>query len=171
MTQPARASTERTDDELRVPIAEERLNVVKRAREIGEVLLRRSVSHERQSASIDVTRETLRVTRRNGEARAALPEEAAHAFVPEVRRIPVLGEQAVAVRQPFVTGEVVVHRRTVTERQSVTETVRHTVVEPEVVTAPQEIVEPPRQVAAPAEKLSSVWRDVRDGFSRGRQRS
>src|SRR5687767_2366453 len=96
--------------ELHVPVAEERVAVEKRSLEIGEVLLRRTVSEERQTVALDVARETLRVTRRNVTPRPALPAEVEHAFAAGTRRVPVLGQRAVTAKRPFVTGEVVVHR-------------------------------------------------------------
>ena len=173
-------------DELRVPVAEERLAVETRPHVIGEVLLRRTVSEDVQTVTLDVARETLRVTRRNVAPRPALPVETEHAFSAETRRIPVLGERAVAAKRPFVTGEVVVHRRPVVERRIVTETVRHVVVEPDVTAALSgegaelkgvvaEVAEPDGEsreiVPAPVEKLGAVWREVKEGFTRGRTRS
>ena len=180
------AGGRRERDELRIPVAEERLAVETRSHVIGEVLLRRSVSEEVQKVALDVARETVRVTRRNVAPRPALPVEAEHAFSAETRRIPVLGERAIAAKRPFVTGEVVVHRRPVVERQMVTETVRRVVVEPDVTPAisaegvepesvGREVVVPDadsrESVAAPVEKLGAVWREVKEGFTRGRTRS
>ena len=172
-------SAERADQEtteLHVPVAEERVEIEKHTREIGEVLLRRTVTEERQAATLDVATEALRVTRRNVAPRPALPAEAEQAFVAGTRRIPVLGERAVATKRPFVTGEVVVHRRPVTERRTITETVRHTVVEPEVTAKEAPAGAPaPAAPTAPAvasgERQRSVWHEVREGFSRGRQRT
>jgi uncharacterized protein (TIGR02271 family) len=178
-------------DELRVPVTEERVAVETRSHVIGEVLLRRSVSEEVQTVALDVARETLRVTRRNVAPRPALPVETEHAFSTETRRVPVLGERAVAAKRPFVTGEVVVHRRPVVEHRMVTETVRHVVVEPEITPAIRaesvesegvesagvvpEVVERDAGsreiVPAPVEKLGAVWREVKEGFTRGRTRA
>ena len=179
--------------ELRVPIAEERVEVQKRSREIGEVLLRRSVTSEHHTLPVELRREILRVTRRDVPPRPAQPAELEHAFTPGIRRVPVLGESAVAVKRPFVTGEVVVHRRPVVERTTVNETVRRAIVEPEVVEttrehgrardqgpeAPREVAEASREVVAaplevvavPVEKIGAVWREVKEGFTRGRQRT
>ena len=177
-----------------LPVAEERLSVQKETREIGEVLLRRSVTEERQTVPVEVSRETLRVTRRDVPGRVALPAEAQHAFTGGLTRIPVFAEETEHVKRPFVTGEVVVHRRPVIEERTVSETVRREKVEVE-----QQLNEPVRAEVAsevipvarpaavapdsqtivrpndafteviPALRPSALWRDVKEGWSRGRR--
>ena len=189
--------------QVRVPVAEERISVEKRTREIGEVLLQRAVTEEQQTLSLDVGRETLRVTRRTTAPRPAAPDELEAAFGSGVVRVPVFGETAAAVKRAYVTGEVVVHRREVVESRLFTETVRREAVETEMVRpeaeARREPMREPDAVPRPAapepagtteaergqpvvgknsraESLPVVrpavlWREVREGWSRGRSRS
>ena len=163
-----------------LPTAEERVSIEKRTHEIGEVLLRRTVSAERQTLTVEVARETLRVTRREMTPRAALPGEAERAFGVSLIRIPVFAEEAAHVKRPFVTGEVVVHRRPVVEERVVAETVRREAVETEIVPVErppaispeaQSIVHPSDAFTEvlPVVRPSALWRDVKEGFSRGRR--
>lgn len=189
--------------QVRVPLAEERISVEKRTREIGQVLLQRAVTEEQQTVAMDVGRETLRVTRRTAPPRPAAPDEVEAAFAAGVVRIPVFGEAAAALKRAYVTGEVVVHRRQVVESRLFTETVRREAAETEMArpdaervrgpmdetaVTPRAVVREPvrdtvtddtrpnegttgRSEGLPLVRPAALWREVREGWSRGRSRT
>jgi uncharacterized protein (TIGR02271 family) len=117
------------EGEVRIPEVEERLEVEKRDVTLGEVGVRRTVTEERQSVPVELTREEVHVERRDVADRPVAPGEAADAFESTTIRVPVRGEEAVAHKEAVVTGEVVIDKERTTERQDVTDTVRKTHVE------------------------------------------
>lgn len=109
-------------DELRMPVAEERLNVEKKATELSEVRLKKTVTEEQQSVPIDLEREEIHVQKRDVEDRPARPGE--DVFQEGTIRVPVRGEEASVSKETVVTGEVAVHKHRTTEHQNVRDTVR-----------------------------------------------
>ena len=116
---------------VRVPIMEEQIQIDVAPVVRDEVVLDRRVTEEQQTITVEVMREQLRVSRRPLATRALRADEGTAAFQERTFRIPVFGEHASARKQPFVTGEVVVHRRQVTDQQVFTETLRREHVEVE----------------------------------------
>jgi uncharacterized protein (TIGR02271 family) len=114
---------------IRVPVVEERLEVERRPADLGEVRIHKTVTEERQSVPVDLRREDVQVERRDVPERPLEPGEAATAFEGGTIRVPVRGEEAVARKEPVVTGEVVVQKEPATERQEVGGTVRRERVE------------------------------------------
>ena len=117
--------------QVRVPVMEEQLEIDVTPVVRDEVVLDRRVTEEEQTITVEVIREQLRVSRRPLAARALRADEGPAAFQERTFRVPVFGEHASARKQPFITGEVVVHRRRVPEQQIVTETLRREHVENE----------------------------------------
>jgi len=115
--------TGQNDREVRVPVAEERLNVEKRAGQIGEVDIHKQVVQERVNVPVELTREEVRVERRDVADRPLRPGENA-AFREETIRVPVRGEEAIVNKEAVVTGEVVINKQQQTERRNVSDTVR-----------------------------------------------
>jgi len=107
---------------IRVPVAEERLNVGKREGERGEVQVRKTVTEERQTVPVTLEREEVRVREVNLPDRPLQPGD--DAFNEGALRVPVRGEEAVVAKEAVVTGEVVVDKARTTERQQVSDTVR-----------------------------------------------
>ncbi len=116
-------------DEIAVPVAEERLNVEKRAAELGEVELRKTVTQEQVSVPVELMREEVRVERRDIPDRPLGAADAEALFEGGTIRVPVRGEEAEVNKEAVVTGEVVVGKERTTERQDVTDTVRRERVE------------------------------------------
>lgn len=105
-----------------IPLAEERLTVEKRAAEVGEVRLRKTVVRERQVVPVEVRREGARVEERAVAARPPRPGE--DPFREEVIRVPLRGEAVVVGKETVVTGEVVVDKEQLVERREVAGEVR-----------------------------------------------
>ena len=111
---------------VRIPVAEERLQVETREAELGQVQVRKSVVEERVEVPVDLQREEVRVERRDGGDR---PATGADLFQEGTIRVPVRGEEAVVEKEAVVTGEVVIGKERVREGQEVTDTVRRERVE------------------------------------------
>ncbi len=116
-----------TEGEIRVPVAEERLNVDKRQAELGEVQLRKTVEEEEQSVPVELEREEVRVDRRDVDDRPVQAGD--QVFQEGTIRVPVRGEEAVVTKEAVVTGEVVIEKERTTEREQITDTVRRERVE------------------------------------------
>jgi uncharacterized protein (TIGR02271 family) len=112
----------RAEGEMRVPVAEERLNVGKREADLGEVQVRKTVTEEQQSVPVTLEREEVRVHERNIPDRPLQPGD--DAFNEGTIRVPVRGEEAVVAKQAVVTGEVVVDKERKTEQRQAAGTVR-----------------------------------------------
>ena len=124
---------DRADDlggeELRLPLAEERLQVEKRVAELGSVDIRKEVTAERVDVPVELRREEISVDRVDVPDRPVPAGELADAFREGTIRVPVRGEQAVVDKQAVVTGEVMVDKERRTERRTVRDTVRREGVE------------------------------------------
>jgi uncharacterized protein (TIGR02271 family) len=125
----ARGETVAADDDVRIQVHEERLEVGKRQVERGDVQVRTTVESEQQTVPVELTREEVHVEQTDTADRPASEAEAAGAFQEGTIRVPVRGEEAVARKETVVTGEVVIDKTTTTETQQVTDTVRREHVE------------------------------------------
>ncbi|MGH2370658.1 MAG: DUF2382 domain-containing protein [Chloroflexota bacterium] len=124
MGQGARSEVVAPEDEIRVPVREERLDIQKRPAEPGEVDIRKEVVSEQQMVPVELTREEVHVDRREVQDRPATDADLADAFQERTIRVPVRGEEAVVTKQAYVTGEVVIHKERTTETQQITDTIR-----------------------------------------------
>lgn len=111
-------------NEIRVPVVEERLNVEKRQAEMGEVQVHKRVVSEQQSIPVELRHEEVEVQERDIADRPLRPGEMEGVFQEGTIRVPLRGEEAVASKQAFVTGEVAIEKEVVTERQQIADTVR-----------------------------------------------
>jgi len=109
-------------DELVVPVAEEQLNVEKRAGQLGTVDIRKTVTEEQQTVPVELRREEVQVEERDVADRPLRAGE--DVFQEGAIRVPVRGEEAVVSKEAVITGEVVVSKDQTTERQEVRDTVR-----------------------------------------------
>lgn len=120
----ATGDTERTSTEdVRVPVHEEELDVVKRERDAGEVRLRKDVVTETKHVDVPVTREVVHVERTpaSGE-RATIPGE--RAFEKDSVSMPIHEEEIEIRKRPVVKEEVRLHKERVTEHRAAEEDVR-----------------------------------------------
>jgi uncharacterized protein (TIGR02271 family) len=125
----ARGETVAADDDVRIQVHEERLEVGKRQVERGDVQVTKTVTSEQQTVPVELTREEVHVEQTDTADRPASEAEAAGAFQEGTIRVPVRGEEAVARKETVVTGEVVIDKTRTTETEQVTDTVRREHVE------------------------------------------
>ena len=114
---------------IRVPEVEERLEVEKRQRELGEVRIEKRVEERTETVPVELQREEVHVERREVTERPIAAGEQVEAFNEGTIRVPVRGEEAVVSKEAVVTGEVVIDKERTTEREQVSDTVRRTHVE------------------------------------------
>lgn len=124
-----------------VPLATERLRAERRPTDLGAVRVRKSVVAEEQRVPVDLTYETVRVEQRDLPAR---PATGTDLFTEGTVVVPLRGQEAVVIKEAFITGEVVIAKDVVTEHRYVTDTLRAE--HAEVVTSPKS-----RYDAPPAE--------------------
>ncbi len=117
------------DDAIHVPVAEERLAVGKRAVELGEATIRKTVTEEQQTVPVTLVNEEVRVEERDVADRRATGTE--DLFKEETIRVALRGEEAVVAKEAVVTGEVVIEKERVAEEGHVSGTVRKQHVEVE----------------------------------------
>jgi uncharacterized protein (TIGR02271 family) len=117
------SSTSRaTGEDIRMPVAEEELDVVKRDREAGEVRLRKDVVTETKRIDVPVTREEVRVERVPVSDREARPGESA--FREESVSVPIHEEEIEVRKRPVVKEEVRLQKERVTEQRAAEADVR-----------------------------------------------
>jgi len=105
-----------------VQVHEERLDVGKREVELGSVDIRKEVTSEQVSESVDLRRDEVHVSQVDVKDRRAAGD--ADLFKEGTIRVPVRGEEAVVSKGTYVTGEVVIDKEQTSERQTVSDTVR-----------------------------------------------
>ncbi len=118
----ARLTTDQTDRELHVPVAEERLTVGKRAVELGEVDIRKTVVEEEQTVPVTLRHEELHIQEVEIADRPLRADD--DAFNEGVITVELHGEEAVVAKEAVITGEVVIEKDAVSEERQVTDTVR-----------------------------------------------
>ena len=116
------------EDEIRVPIAEERLAVGTREVELGEVQIRKTVETEEQTIPVTLRQEEVHIERIDVAERPATGEDL---FEEGTIRVALRGEEAVVAKETIITGEVVVETDRVAEERQITDTVRRQRVEVE----------------------------------------
>ena len=117
------------EDELRIPLIEERLEVGTRSVELGDVEVRTTVESEHVSVPIELRRDQIEVRQVDAEDRPLAIGEGMDAFEQDTIRVPVRGEEVLASKEAVVTGEVAVEREQIHERHTISETVRQEVVD------------------------------------------
>jgi uncharacterized protein (TIGR02271 family) len=113
---------DKTEGEVRVPVAEERLKVGTREAELGEVQVRKTVTEEQQTVPVTLRRDEVHVEERNIKDRPLQAGE--DAFKEGTIRVAVRGEEAVVAKEAVVTGEVVIDKTRTAEERQVSDTVR-----------------------------------------------
>jgi uncharacterized protein (TIGR02271 family) len=124
----SKSETLRSSEDVRVPVAEEELDVLKREREAGEVRLRKDVVTETEHVEVPVTREEIHVERAPvSERREALPGE--KLFEEERVSIPIHEEEVEIRKRPVVKEEVRLRKDRVTEQRAADADIRKEQVE------------------------------------------
>lgn len=109
--------------EMRVPLAEEEVDVAKVQKSAGEAAVHKRVVEEEKTFTVPVTREEIEVERVPAE-RAARGSEPAR-FQDETVRVPLTEEEVEIRKRPVVREELRVHKRPVTDERRVATDVRH----------------------------------------------
>jgi len=120
-------TTVRDNDNMRVPVVEETLDVQKHTQQAGEVVINKHVEHEQVNVPVEVSHENVTV-QRHAVDRPLQPGEATLGDN-QVIRVPVSEEVVDVNKQAHVVGEVEIDKRRVTEHQTVSDTVRREVVD------------------------------------------
>jgi len=107
---------------IHVPVAEERLTVGKRAVELGEVDIRKTVVEDQQTVPVTLRHEELHVEEVGIADRPLRADD--DAFNEGVITINLRGEEAVVAKEAVITGEVVIAKDAVSEERQITDTVR-----------------------------------------------
>ncbi|MFS0644658.1 YsnF/AvaK domain-containing protein [Siminovitchia sp. 179-K 8D1 HS] len=113
------------EDETRMKLHEEKLEVDKKEVQSGEVTVRKDVVEEEQTIDVPVSREEVYIERRPvGEQEAA--DEASAAFDGDEKtiRIPLKSERLDVRKKPVVNDEIIVGKKEVEDTETVKETIR-----------------------------------------------
>ena len=110
-------------DAIRLPLAEERLEVGKRQVELGAVEIRKQVDTEQVSVPVELTHEEVRVEKVYVPDRPVAATDGT-AFRAGTLRMPLRGEEAVVRKEAVVTGEVTIEKESLAERETISDTVR-----------------------------------------------
>ena len=116
----AKDTATNTEEEGRLHLREEQLQVYKRSVQAGEVRLGKEIVTEQKTINVPVTHEEVYVEHRSGSgqiSQAPLGEG-------ETIEVPVYEEQVNVTKQTVETGEVALGKRRVQETQQVSDTVR-----------------------------------------------
>ncbi len=112
----------RGQDQYRVPVVEETLDVQKGQRQAGEVEIRKTVHEEQVQVPVELTHEEVTVSRHAVDRPLQAGEQTLQDG--QVLRVPVSEETAQVQKQARVTGEVEIGKQRVSEQRNVSDTVR-----------------------------------------------
>ena len=112
-----------SNDEQRLELREEQLDVSKERVQAGEVEVRKEVVEEQQKVNIPVTREEVYVERRDVNETASGTD--AVMDDDETIRVPIMEEKVEVTKKPVVSEELVIGKREVTDTEQVVESVKH----------------------------------------------
>ncbi|MRX71944.1 YsnF/AvaK domain-containing protein [Bacillus lacus] len=115
-------STLSADEERKIQLREEELNVQKERVQAGEVHVNKEVVTEQKSINVPVEHEEVYVERRSVDGREA--RDASPITDGEEIRVPVIEEKIEVTKKPVVTDELVIGKKTVQETKEVRDTVR-----------------------------------------------
>ncbi|UYZ23336.1 YsnF/AvaK domain-containing protein [Mesobacillus jeotgali] len=115
--------TGRYNDEQRLQLREEQLDVSKDRVQAGEVEVHKEVVEEQQKVNIPVTREEVYVERRD--VNEAVSGTDAVMDDDETIRVPIMEEKVEVTKKPVVSEELVIGKREVTDTEQVVESVKH----------------------------------------------
>lgn len=110
-----------TGQDVRIPVAEEQLEVGKRQRQAGQVRVTKQVREEEKQVTVPVTREEVHVERVPS-GRAASDGDAR--FAQESVSVPVMEEEVVVQKRPVVREEVRIRKESRQEQRPVSASVR-----------------------------------------------
>jgi uncharacterized protein (TIGR02271 family) len=114
--------TASSTEDVRVPVVEEEVDVVKRDKARGEVRLKKEVVHETKRIDVPVTREEVRVERAPASGASAASTEGA--FQEKTVSMPVREEEIEIKKRPVVKEEVRLRKERHVERRAVEADIR-----------------------------------------------
>jgi uncharacterized protein (TIGR02271 family) len=117
------ARGEQIDEDRRLQLRAERLDVAKQRVASGEAQVGKDVVERTEELDVPTIREELFIERRSASGEVAA-ETAGEIGAGETIRIPLMRENVVVTKRPVVTGEYVIGKRTVSDTQHVAETLR-----------------------------------------------
>lgn len=117
----APAQQVRGNEEIVVPVVEERLTAGVREQEAGRFRLRKDVITEQQSVDVPVQREEVYITKQTVNRPATQADLSA---IDQDINVPIREQEAFTSKQAVVTGEVDVRKERTTETERVSDTVR-----------------------------------------------
>ena len=112
-----------SNEEQRLQLREEQLDVEKERVQAGEVEVHKEVVEEQQKVNIPVTREEVYVERRDVNETASGTD--AVMDDDETIRVPIMEEKVEVTKKPVVSEELVIGKREVTDTEQVVESVKH----------------------------------------------
>ncbi|HEU5228964.1 MAG TPA: YsnF/AvaK domain-containing protein [Ktedonobacteraceae bacterium] len=141
-----------------VPVREEQLRVEKQPMQTGEARIHKEVVSEQRTINVPVNREELVVERR---AVPGEPVSDTPIGQDETIRVPLSEEQVTVTKQPVVTGEVEIGKRTVQDQEQFTDTVKReeVYVEP----SDEEVARRVREGKQPDRNIRREYRDRQRG--------
>src|SRR5215211_3454924 len=116
--------TRHEGEEVRAPIVEEQLDVIKREREVGAVRVRKDVIEDTKTVHVPVQKEVVRVEKVDVRDRDQQVPPGTTAFRKDEVVVPVREEDVEIRKRPVVTGEVRVQKDRVIEEWQASEKVR-----------------------------------------------
>lgn len=114
-------TTANRESDLRIPLSEERLDVVKREQSAGELKIHKHIETETKTIDVPVRRERVSVERVS--ASADTPS-ATGAFREESISVPLVEEEIEVTKRPVVREEIRVNKESFQEERRVADTVR-----------------------------------------------
>ena len=112
-----------TDEERRIKLREERLNVDKSVVRTGEVVVNKEVTEKQKEVEVPVEHEEVYMERRKVTDRDPADQMGAITDNEEIR-IPVTEEKIEVTKKPVVTDEIVIGKQKVTNTKTVQDTVK-----------------------------------------------
>ncbi|WP_139891944.1 YsnF/AvaK domain-containing protein [Bacillus sp. D386] len=112
-----------TDEERRIKLREERLNVDKNEVKTGEVIVNKKVTESQKEVEVPVDHEEVYIERRKVTDRDTTDQLGAITDNEEIR-IPVTEEKIEVTKKPVVTDEIVIGKEKVTDTKTVQDTVK-----------------------------------------------
>lgn len=112
-----------TDEERRIKLREERLNVDKNEVKTGEVIVNKEVTETQKEIEVPVDHEEVYIERRKVTDRDTADQMGAITDNEEIR-IPVTEERIEVTKKPVVTDEIVIGKEKVTDTKTVQDTVK-----------------------------------------------
>lgn len=111
------------EENINIPLKEERLEAEKVVRQKGEVRVRKVVHTEMKNFTVPISKEEIVIERKPVTGAESVPKGTT-AFKEEEIKIPIMEEEAKVVKKPVVKEEVTISKKAHTEHEKVSEEVK-----------------------------------------------